>query len=188
MSPDANIFFAMRNPLQEQLLKAGLVNKTKAAQVVREQVKRHKGKEAATPTPQHLEAQRLQIAKAERDRELAAEQNARKQASEGRAQIRQIIAAHKIPRDGEVIYRFRDGDRIREIFVSEALRSQLANGSLVIVRQDDIYELLPRLAADKVRERAAEMIVLDHAQPSPLEAGSDDEHYARFEVPDDLIW
>lgn len=178
----------MRNPLQEQLLKAGLVNKTKAAQVVREQAKRHKGKEAASPTAEQLEAQRLQLAKAERDRELAAEHNLRKHAGEARAQVRQIIAAHKIPREGELTYRFNDGDRIRDVLVTEALRSQLAGGTLVIARQDEIYELLPRVAADKVRARAPEMIVLDHGQPSTREAGSDDEYYQQFEVPDDMIW
>lgn len=178
----------MRNPLQEQLLKAGLVNKTKAAQVVREQVKRHKGKGSARPTAEQVEAQRSQLAKAERDRELAAERNALKQVAEARAQVRQIIAAHKIPREGELAYRFNDGDKIRELPVTDALRSQLAHGTLVIVRQDNSYELLPRIAADKVRERAADMIVVDHGQPAAIETGSDDEYYRQFEVPDDLIW
>lgn len=188
ISPDASTPPAMRNPLQEQLLKAGLVNKTKAAQVVREQAKRHKGKETATPTTEQLQAQKSQLAKAEHDRELAAEQNTRKQAGEARAQVRQIIAAHKIPREGELIYRFSDGARIRELLVTEALRAQLATGTLVIVHQDDRYELLPRMAADKVRARAAEIIVLDHGHPSTFDTGSEDEYYAKFEVPDDLTW
>lgn len=178
----------MRNPLQEQLLKAGLVNKIKAAQVVREQAKRHKGKEAAAPTAQQREAQKSQLEKAERDRVLAAEQNARKHANEARAQVRQIIAAHRIPREGELAYRFKDGDKIREILVTDALRSQLANGTLVIVRPDDVYDLLPRVAADKVRARAAEMIVVDHASPSTSDGFVEDAYYAQFEVPDDLIW
>lgn len=188
MSPEANIFTAMRNPLQEQLLKAGLVNKTKAAQVVREQSNRHKGKQAATSTPDQRDAQNAQLAKAERDRQLAAAQNARKQATEARAQVRQIIEAHKMPHEGELAYRFRDNDKIRELLVSEALRSQLAVGMLVIVKLDDRYELLPRVAADKVRSRAAEMIVIDHGQATASEIDNEDPYYAQFEVPDDLIW
>ena len=50
----------MRNPLQEQLLKAGLVNKAKAAQAVREQAAKHKGKAPAAPSAEQLEAERLQ--------------------------------------------------------------------------------------------------------------------------------
>ncbi len=179
----------MRNPLQEQLLKAGLINKAKAAQVVREQAKKHKGKAPAAPSADQVEAQRSQLAKAERDRVLAAERNARTQANEARAQVRQIISAHKIPREGELVYRFKDGARIRDVVVTEALRAQLASGTLVIARQDETYELLPRAAADKVYARAPEIIVVDHGQPATEETDSDDDaHYRQFDVPDDLIW
>lgn len=179
----------MRNPLQEQLLKAGLVNKAKAAQVVREQAKKHKGKGPAAPSAEHLDAQRLQAEKAERDRALAAERNAQVRVNEARAQVRQIVEAHKVKREGEIAYRFTDGDTIRDVLVNEALRAQLASGTLVIVRHDQGYELLPRVAADKVVERDATAIVLDHGR---AEAGSgndaDDEYYKQFQVPDDLIW
>lgn len=179
----------MRNPLQEQLLKAGLVNKAKAAQVVREQAKKHKGKGPAAPSAEHLDAQRLQAEKAERDRALAAERNAQVRVNEARAQVRQIVEAHKVKREGEITYRFTDGDTIRDVLVNEALRAQLASGTLVIVRHDQGYELLPRVAADKVVERDVTTIVLDHGR---AEAGSgndaDDEYYKQFQVPDDLIW
>jgi len=179
----------MRNPLQEQLLKAGLVNKTKAAQVVREQAKKHKGKGPLAPSAEQVEAQRLQAEKAERDRAIAAERNAQARAHEARAQVHQIVEAHKVKREGEIAYRFADGDKIRDVLVNAALRAQLASGTLVIVRHGEGYELLPRAAADKVYERDAATIVLDHGH---AEAGSgndaDDEFYKQFEVPDDLIW
>ena len=179
----------MRNPLQEQLLKAGLVNKAKAAQVVREQAKKHKGKGPAAPSAEQVEVERLQAEKAERDRALAAERNAQLRQNEAHAQVRQIVEAHKVKRDGEIAYRFTDGGTIRDVLVNEALRAQLASGTLVIVRHDQGYELLPRVAADKVAERDASMIVLDHGR---AEAGSgndaDDEYYKQFQVPDDLVW
>ena len=179
----------MRNPLQEQLLKAGLVNKAKAAQVVREQAKKHKGKAPAPASPEQIDAQRLQVEKADRDRAIAAEHNALTRANEARAQIRQIVEAHKIKREGEIAYRFNDGDKIREVLVNPSLRAQLAAGTLVIVRHDPGYELLPRVAADKVRERDAAMIVLDHGRSETRASdGVDDEYYKQFEVPDDLIW
>jgi uncharacterized protein YaiL (DUF2058 family) len=63
---------------------------------------------------------------------------------------------------------------------------------LVIVSLGDRYELLPRAAGDKVRERDAGMIVLDHGVDAGSEsAGStsgDDAYYAQFQVPDDLVW
>lgn len=181
----------MRNPLQEQLLKAGLVNKAKAAQVVREQAKKHKGKAPAPPSAEQVEAQRLQAEKAERDRALAAERNAQTRAHEARGQVHQIVEAHKVKREGEIAYRFTDGDRIRGVLVNEPLRAQLAAGTLVIVRHGEGYELLPRAAADKVYERDATMIVLDHGRAETGSGNgneSDDEYYRQFPVPDDLIW
>lgn len=177
----------MRNPLQEQLLKAGLVNKAKAAQVVREQAKKRKSKTPAAPSPEQLEAQRLQMEKAERDRALAAEHNAQARANEFQAQIRQIIDVHKVEREGEIAYRFTDGDKIRDVLVNEALRTQLAAGVLVIARHGQSYELLPRAAADKIRERDPTRIVLDHGSASGT-SEDDDEFYRQFDVPDDLVW
>lgn len=181
----------MRNPLQDQLLKAGLVKKNKVAQVVREQTRQREGKGKPQPMAEHgpVDAQRLQAERAERDRALAAERNAQLRAAELRAQVRQIVEAHKIKRQGEIAYRFPDGTAIKSILVDTALRAQLASGTLVIVRHDDGYEVLPRLAADKIHERDASMIVLDHARTPAHEAGTEvDAYYSQFEVPDDLIW
>ena len=67
-------------------------------------------------------------------------------------------------RTGDIPYRFTDGDRIRDVLVNEPLRAQLAAGTLAIVRHGQGYELLPRAAADKVYERDAAMVVLDHGR------------------------
>jgi uncharacterized protein YaiL (DUF2058 family) len=180
----------MRNPLQEQLLKAGLVNKTKAAQVVREQTKqRHSKSPAPAAASEQVDTQRLQAERAERDRLLAAERNAAARAAEQRAQVKQIVDAHKVKREGEIAYRFTDAGAIKSVLVNDALRAQLASGSLVIVRHGDSYELLPRAAAEKVYSRDPSMIVLDHARTDVSQIDSeDDAFYGQFEVPDDLIW
>ncbi len=97
-----------------------------------------------------------------------------------------------MPRRGELEYRFSDGAAIRTLLVDEALRRQLAAGTLVIVRHGEGFELVPRLAAEKVRERDASLIVLDHGQAGEAPASSgnaeDDAYYAQFVVPDDLVW
>ncbi|WP_201314101.1 DUF2058 domain-containing protein [Dyella sp. EPa41] len=179
----------MRNPLQEQLLKAGLAKKGKVDQIAREQAKQRQGKAAGAAPDDKIDAQRLQAERAERDRALAAERNAQARARELAAQIRQIVDANKVRREGEISYRFTDGDKIHSVLVNESLRAQLAKGTLVVVRSGDGYELLPRAAAEKVRERDAAAIVLDHGQPSDTRPpGEDDEYYSQFKVPDDLTW
>ena len=106
------------------------------------------------------------------------------------AQARQIVQDRKVPRSGEVEYRFTADGAIRTLLVNDDLKKKLSTGALVIARLDDRYELLPRVAADKVRERDAAMIVLDHGQANePAAATSeDDAYYAQFKVPDDLVW
>lgn len=179
----------MRNLLQDQLLKAGLVNKTKAAQVVRDQAKQRHSKSPSAPLGEVVDTKKLQTERAERDRALAAERNAQLRAVEQRTQIRQLVDSQKVKREGEIAYRFTDGDVIRSLLVNEALRAQLASGTLVIVRHDQGYELLPRLAADKVLERDATFIVLDHGRRDDSAASSDDDdYYKAFAVPDDLTW
>lgn len=181
----------MRNPLQDQLLKAGLVNKAKVNQVAREQTRQKQGKTPpAPPRDDAIDAARLQAERAERDRALAAERNAQNRAAELRAQVRQIVDTHKVKRSGELDYRFTHGNAIKSLLVNETMRSQLASGALVIVALGERYELLPRAAADKVRERDASVIVLDHAQPATgsTPASDDDAYYSQFEVPDDLMW
>ena len=179
----------MRNPLQEQLLKAGLVKKNKVAQVVREQTKQRQGKAPVSADDERIDAQRLQAERAERDRALAAERNAQAQAREVLAQIRQIVETNKVKRDGEIDYRFTDGQAIKSILANESLRKQLAQGTLVIARHGASYELLPRAAAEKIYARDASVIVLDHGRASDAQANSeDDEYYKQFQVPDDLTW
>jgi uncharacterized protein YaiL (DUF2058 family) len=136
-----------------------------------------------------VDVERLQAERADLDRALAAERNAQARAAELRAQVRQIVETHKIKRSGEIDYRFTDGKAIKSLLVNETLRSQLANGTLVIARLDQGYELIPRAAAEKVYERDADAIVLDHGRrdaDAPL--SEDDAYYARFQVPDDLTW
>ena len=180
----------MRNPLQEQLLKAGLVKKSKVAQVAHEQAKARHGKTAPAPSAEQRDAERLRTERVERDRALAAERNAQARHNELRAQARQIIQDHQVAREGDIEYRFTDGGAIRSILVNTALRSQLASGGLVIARHGDGHALLHRAAAQKVQERDATLIVLDHAASNAgqLDPSTDDAYYDRFKVPDDLVW
>jgi uncharacterized protein YaiL (DUF2058 family) len=179
----------MRNLLQDQLLKAGLVKKAKVDQVAREQTKQRQGKAPVVEDVARADARRVHEDKVERDRALAAERNAQARANELRAQVRQIVEAQKIRREGDVVYRFADAGRIASVLVNDALRAQLASGTLVVARHDDGYELLPRSAAEKIHQRDASMIVLDHLRASEeRQPGEDDEFYRKFKVPDDLVW
>ncbi|WP_397573702.1 DUF2058 domain-containing protein [Silanimonas sp.] len=183
---------AKLNALQEQLLKAGLAKKSKAAEAAREQEKARRGEAPSLAAEIQRETERARAEKVERDRALAATQKAEAHAKALRAQARQIIVDKHVPHGGDIEYRFAVDGAIRSLLVDEATRRQLANGQVVIVRFEDGVALLPQLAAEKVRERAPDLIVLDNrsAADTAATAGSteDDAYYAQFTVPDDLVW
>ena len=182
---------AKPNPLQAQLLKAGLVKKSQVADAAREQNKALHAKGPAKPDEIAQQVERARAEKAERDRALAAERKAQARVAELRAQARQIIQDKKVPRTGESEYRFNADGAIRTLLVDDAQRKLLATGALVIAAIGERYELLPRAAADKVIERDPGMVVLDHGKADAAPAAStseDDAYYAQFEVPDDLVW
>ena len=182
---------AKGNPLQEQLLKAGLVKKSKVSAVAREQ---HKARQAGEPTGSddaRRAAEQARLDKAERDRALEADRKSRTRAVELAAQARQIITDKKVARSGDDEYRFTVDGAIRTLLIDAPLRRQLASGALVIVRLGAGYELLPRAAAEQVRVRDVGAILLDHGQtgaPAAAPSSEDDAYYAQFQVPDDLVW
>jgi uncharacterized protein YaiL (DUF2058 family) len=188
-NPRQDSTMAKGNPLQEQLLKAGLVKKSKVDQVAREQ---HKARLANAPTDAdgiQRDAERARELKAEKDRALAAERKAQARVDELRAQARQIINDRKVPRTGESEYRFTVDGAIRTLLVDDDQRRKLASGALVIVRLGDRCELLPRVAGEQVRARDASLVVLDHGSGAATGAtAEDDAYYAQFKVPDDLVW
>ena len=97
-----------------------------------------------------------------------------------------------MPGAGDSDYRFDADGAIRSLLVGDEQRRQLASGALVIARLGERYVLLPRAAADKVRERGAGLVVLDHGVGAgggrTAATSEDDAYYAQFEVPDDLVW
>jgi uncharacterized protein len=100
--------------------------------------------------------------------------------------VRQLIELNRVPRDdGELGYNFQDGKAIRKIFVTEAMHDKLTRGLLAIVRLDDGYEVIPAVVAEKIMLRDASAVVSNAT--TRLESGEDD-LYADYKVPDDLMW
>ena len=178
----------MRNPLQEQLLKAGLVKKGKVAEIAREQTKARHGKQPTAKTDSQREAERLRQEKAERDRAIAQARNEEARERERRGQARQLIADNQVKSTGERAYRFDVDGGIRSVVVDDAQARQLASGALVIARLDGSFVLLPRAVVTRVRERDPQAIVLDHGGDTPGQSGDDDYDDPKYAVPDDLVW
>jgi uncharacterized protein YaiL (DUF2058 family) len=176
------------NSLQDQLLKAGLVNEQQVKQARSSKRKKGKGR-SGKGMPGDEERRRMQQAaaeKARRDRELNRQRQEEAKRKAEANELRQLIHTHRIPRgEGDVAYSFLDGGNIKRIYVTADQQRRLANGNLAIVRQDTGYELVLPEIAERVRNRDARLIVVLN---KPGEDGAQDDAYADYKVPDDLLW
>lgn len=177
--------------MQEQLLKAGLVSSAKAKAIQTEKRKqqnaqRHHKIEVVDETKNLV--QQTALEKAERDRLLNQHQQEQAQRKELNAQIKQLIEENKIIFDSqsaEIPYRFTDNTKVKTLYVTEELREQLAKGRLAIVSHGKSYALVNSEIALKIKERAENRVL---AWNLPADEKKEDDPYAAYEIPDDLMW
>ena len=202
----------MSQSLRDQLVKAGLATSAQAkkaerskraeASVERQQGKNtqgKKGKGGQATAPQSetdkvkAKAAQQRAEKAARDKALAQQRNEKSQAKALQAQIAQLIKQNdertKVSDDEAVPYNFVHGKKIKKIFVTKAQLDALSAGRLMVVNNNGLYHFVNDKVAKQIQERDPKRIIVAHgANDKPPEPGSDDEFYAKFEVPDDLDW
>ncbi|MGL6259650.1 DUF2058 domain-containing protein [Vibrio sp. WXL210] len=168
--------------LQEQMLKAGLVNEKKLKKAKKGSKKsRVQAREVKAAVEENKRAQQ------ERDKALSEQQNADRLSKEIQAQVKQLIAMNKIElADGEIKYNFTDGTLVKSLYVDNKTQDQLSKGILAIALEGENYVVIPGTVASKIAERDAESII-DH-KTNVDETPDEDDPYADFVVPDDLMW
>lgn len=175
--------------LQEQFLKAGLVDKTKAKLVNQEKnkqkkVERRTGTESVDEA--RLAALEVQRKNAERARELNAQRDAAAKQKAILAQIVQMVQQNRQSKgNGDIAYNFTHDKKIKRLYVSAEVQRHLMAGRLVIVCLGEAIELLPKVVADKIAERDASLVVRVSKPTTEVDA---DDPYAAFQIPDDLMW
>ena len=179
----------MGNSLQDQLLKAGLVDekqarKARAAKAPKKRGK--KGHQAPVVSESALAARQEMAAKAERDRALNRQSRADAERKALTAQIRQLVEQNRLPREnGEIGYHFVDGGKVRKLYVTAEIRDKLGKGQLAIVRLGDRYDVVPADVAEKIRARDVSSVMAHRASEPEF---AEDDPYKDFQVPDDLMW
>lgn len=174
--------------LQEQMLKAGLVTSKKMAKVQRTAKKsRVQAREAREAVEENKKAQ------VERDKLLSEQQKQTVLSKEYKAQIKQLIEMNKIViSKGDIGFNFTDDNLIKKIYVDKTTQTQLINGRLNIARlpaegnAESEYGIIPAVVAEKIAQRDASYIVLSNEMSK--ETLDEEDPYAAFVVPDDLMW
>lgn len=178
--------------LQDQLLKAGLIDNKKAKQAGKEKRKEQRvaRRDKTSVDTAKLEREQAIAAKQARDRELNRQRDEVLQQKAIAAQIKQLITNHRQPKRGsgeEIEYHFTDGQRIKKMRVGALVNRQIVNGQLAIVKLDESYELVPRVVADKIAQRDGSFIIALNNNDAQNELDEDDP-YKDYQIPDDLMW
>lgn len=174
--------------LQDQLRKTGLIDEKKAKQLTKAKRKQEKlARKSKAPTvDQHkLELEQAKQERVAKDRALNQEKNVKADRKAVTAQIRQLIESHNIGKEGDQKYSFEDGGKIKHIWVSTAQIEQLSCGFIAIVKQGDQYLLVPMAIASKIAQRDVNSVIFKAEQ---LTTSEEDDPYADYPIPDDLVW
>lgn len=180
----------MANALQEQLLKAGLASKQKVRDVKTQKRRDKKSRvdDGSSEFKQEIAQQkRLQ---AEKDKALNEQRFA---AASERGQVRGLITeftkfAINIPTHAELKFNYTLDNKIYSLYIDEKLQAELLKGQLGIVRYEDKSYLVPHKLAERVKllvpQWCGYLWQQDDAKPTVVE----DDPYADYAIPDDLMW
>ena len=157
--------------LKDQLMQAGLANAKRARQADHAKRQAAKGR--------HEEVPAAELVKQARAEQLVRDQAANKAQQDTQAekaivaQIRQLIEMHQIDRSGgDQPYQFADGSQIAIVRIGAAASIEFA--------------LVPTAIAEKIAQRDSARVVLKVERQA--QAVADDDPYADYVIPDDLMW
>ena len=176
--------------LQDQLLKAGLANEKQSKQATKAKKKQtrdvRKGVDVGETAAQRALGEKQ--AQASRSKQLNAQRDAQGQDRAVVAQVKQMLERCRLDLSGgEVSYNFVDGKAIKKLYVNSQQQVALSRGSLVIVGLDEHYSVVPANVAIRIEERAPETLII-RAEAVDEGVTDEDDPYADFVIPDDLMW
>jgi hypothetical protein len=156
----------MGNPLQEQLLKAGLATKKQAKKAEHEKFILRKQGKGTLPVVPGNKVREEQAAQEMRNRELNRLHLEETRQRELKAQVKQLIETNRLAKDdrGEP-YHFVEQNKIKRIFVTDEVIDQLSRGQLAICKLGNNFEVVPAKVAQQIASRDPEAVVVFHGQP-----------------------
>ena len=158
--------------LQEQLLKAGVVDKKQVKQAAHEKRLQNKKKKKSGVSPSENAKIRLQQQQAElakQHQKLNAEREQQKQRKADQAAAKQLIKTSQLPlEEGDVIYRYVAAGKIKQIYVNQEVADKLATGRLGLAMGDKGAALIPADTVLKVIKRDESSILL-YNDPAQIE-------------------
>ena len=177
--------------LQDQLLKSGLVTsaQVKTAKSDKRKQTEQQRKNNLTVVDETKElVQKAQAENVERDRELNQLKKQQEEQKHLIAQVKQLIELNKQPKDADgLAYHFNDNNKVKTLYVSEGMREQIIRGRLAIVKLGESYEVVSSDVAQKISLRDAASVIVNN-ELCAGDADKNEDPYADYQIPDDLMW
>ncbi|PKG85836.1 DUF2058 domain-containing protein [Colwellia sp. 75C3] len=180
--------------LQEQLLKAGLTTKQKSRQANSDQRKQNKQKRSGVQHGSSLQEQvkedlaKSQAEKLAKDTALNDAKNSELANKEQQLRINQILEHHQIKgAKGESEYNYTFGTKVKKLFLDTITHKALVNGRLALCGLNETTYLVTSETAAKVAELDSSIILVQNDKVEAEEINEDDP-YADYQIPDDMMW
>lgn len=176
-----------KNALQAQLLKAGLVDNKKAKKLSKQAVHEQRtGQSSEAELKAKIEKDQQE--KLAKDQALSLEKKLALDEKTLRASVIQMISHHKIKEtDGDVTYQFIDDSKIKKVYINQQIYNALVSGSLVVAKDHDRYAFLPKALAERINEKLTGFILVNNSE-NTAEVTDEEDPYAAYVIPDDLMW
>ena len=177
----------VKNALQAQLLKAGLVDNKKAKKLSKQaqhEQRTGQGNEA------ELQAKiaKDQQEKVARDQALNEEKQRALDEKALKAAVIQMIGQHKIrDTDGDNVYQFIDDAKVKKLYINQQIYNALVSGSLVVAKDHDRYAFLPKALAERINDKMQGFIIVNNSEKNE-QVTEEEDPYAAYVIPDDLMW
>ena len=184
----------MSNPFQDQLLKAGVVTKQqvkKAQSASSKKKKEQRSKKNNNVVDENkLKAQQAAKEKADRDKELNQRKEEQAKQKALSVEIDQLITTNLIKRNEkcDIVYNFEHRKKVNRIYVNADMKQRIIDGKLGIARIEGRYELIPKLIAERIQQRNDKRVILFESTDTDEQTVDENDPYAEFQVPDDLMW
>lgn len=180
--------------LQDQLLKAGLTTKQKSRQANSDQRKKNKQKRSGVQHGASLQDQvkqdlaKSQAEKLAKDSALNEARNKDIADKEQGLRIKQILAHHQITGvNGDSEYNYTFDNKVKKLSLNTVTHKALVNGRLALCGLNETTYLVTSETAAKIAELDSSIILVQNDKVEAEETDEDDP-YADYQIPDDLMW
>ncbi|QUM76506.1 DUF2058 domain-containing protein [Moritella sp. 24] len=176
--------------LQEQLLKAGLADEKKAKKIRKEKNKTNKAvrknqQNADTSLQDEIKVQKNEQAKLDAERNRVIQEQIELKSEHGK--VKQMIQQlHITDVAGETAFNYVLDNKVKTLSVDKITYNALTKGQIGLCVLEGKPYIMPSIAIEKIKAvDEAYVLVLNENTATEIE---EDDPYADFQIPDDLMW